>query len=93
LIGLNLQLSDSFTVLIKGKSTFFNRITGGSNAYVGNWPGMTVSLMQAQIKIDNQLTEVVDLPGIYDLNGFSDDEAVVQRFLENYKMSYRKSRT
>jgi ferrous iron transport protein B len=67
-----------------GKSTFFNRITGGSNAYVGNWPGMTVSLMQAQIKIDDQLAEVVDLPGIYDLNGFSDDEAVVQRFLENY---------
>lgn len=70
-----------------GKSTFFNRMTGGSNAYVGNWPGMTVSLLQAQIKIDNQLTEVVDLPGIYDLNGFSDDEAVVQRFLENYEIN------
>jgi ferrous iron transport protein B len=66
-----------------GKSTFFNRITG-SAAAVGNWPGMTVSFLQAQVKIDGKLTELVDLPGIYDLNGFSDDEKVVRHFLENF---------
>jgi ferrous iron transport protein B len=63
-----------------GKSTFFNRLTG-SAAAVGNWPGMTVSFLQAKVKIDGKLTELVDLPGIYDLNGFSDDEKVVRDFL------------
>ena len=66
-----------------GKSTFFNRLTG-STAAVGNWSGMTVSFLQAQIKLDGRLTELVDLPGIYDLNGFSDDEKVVRDFLEKF---------
>ncbi len=66
-----------------GKSTFFNRITG-SAAAVGNWPGMTVNFLQAQIKIDGKLTELVDLPGIYNLNGFSDDEKIVRDFLEKF---------
>ncbi|GAB4238605.1 MAG: ferrous iron transport protein B [Stanieria sp.] len=66
-----------------GKSTFFNRLTG-SAAAVGNWPGMTVSFLQAQLKIDGKLTELVDLPGIYDLNGYSDDEKVVRHFFENF---------
>jgi ferrous iron transport protein B len=66
-----------------GKSTFFNRITG-SSAFVGNWPGITVSFLQAQVKINGELTEFVDLPGIYDLSGFSEDEKVVRRFLEKY---------
>ena len=65
-----------------GKSTFFNRFTG-ANASIGNWPGMTVDLMMAKIKLGEEEAEVVDLPGIYDLRGFSEDEAVVRRFLEN----------
>ena len=63
-----------------GKSTFFNRLTG-ANASIGNWPGMTVDLMAAKIKLGQQETQVVDLPGIYDLRGFSEDEEVVRRFL------------
>jgi ferrous iron transport protein B len=66
-----------------GKSTFFNRITKASAA-VGNWPGITVALLQAQITIGGILTEFIDLPGIYDLSGFSEDEAVVRHFLENF---------
>ena len=65
-----------------GKSTFFNRFTG-ANASIGNWPGMTVDLMMAKIKLGEEEAEVVDLPGIYDLRGFSEDEAVVRRFLES----------
>lgn len=63
-----------------GKSTFFNRLTG-ANANVGNWPGITVDLMTANIKMGGQETQVVDLPGIYDLRGFSEDEEVVRKFL------------
>jgi ferrous iron transport protein B len=65
-----------------GKSTFFNRLTG-ANASIGNWPGITVDLLAAKIKLGKQQTQVVDLPGIYDLRGFSEDEEVVRRFLES----------
>ncbi len=65
-----------------GKSTFFNRITGAS-ARVGNWPGVTVDLMSARLLLGGDMVELVDLPGIYDLHGFSDDEQVVRHFLEN----------
>lgn len=68
-----------------GKSTFFNRLTSAS-AFVGNWPGITVDLLQARIKIKEQEVECVDLPGIYDLNGFSEDEKVVQTFLDNFSL-------
>jgi ferrous iron transport protein B len=64
-----------------GKSTFFNRLTG-ANASIGNWPGITVDLLVAKIKLGLQEIQVVDLPGIYDLRGFSEDEEVVRRFLE-----------
>jgi ferrous iron transport protein B len=63
-----------------GKSTFFNRLTGAS-ARVGNWPGVTVDLLGAKVLIGANMVEVVDLPGIYDLQGFSEDEQVVRRFL------------
>lgn len=65
-----------------GKSTFFNRLTGAS-ARVGNWPGVTVDLLGAKILLAADMVEVVDLPGIYDLHGFSEDELVVRHFLEN----------
>ena len=65
-----------------GKSTFFNRLTGSSSR-VGNWPGVTVDLLSARVVLGGQSVEVVDLPGIYDLHGFSDDEQIVRRFLEN----------
>lgn len=65
-----------------GKSTFFNRLTGAS-ARVGNWPGVTVDLLSAKILAGDTIAEVVDLPGIYDLRGFSDDEEVVRDFLRN----------
>ena len=63
-----------------GKSTFFNRLTGAS-ARVGNWPGVTVDLLGAKVLIGANMVEAVDLPGIYDLQGFSEDEEVVRRFL------------
>ncbi|TVQ44925.1 MAG: ferrous iron transport protein B [Gloeocapsa sp. DLM2.Bin57] len=69
-----------------GKSTFFNRITG-AGAAVANWPGLTVDLLKASIKMNQESVEFVDLPGIYDLNGYSEDERVVQKFLETYSVN------
>ena len=65
-----------------GKSTLFNRITGAS-ARVGNWPGITVDLMSAKVLMGGHIAELIDLPGLYDLHGFSDDEQVVRHFLSN----------
>ena len=65
-----------------GKSTLFNRISGAS-ARVGNWPGITVDLMSAKILIGGHIANLIDLPGIYDLHGFSEDEQVVRHFLVN----------
>jgi len=65
-----------------GKSTLFNRLTGG-NAHIANWPGLTVDLQRGSIRAgrDGRPWDVVDLPGIHDLSGGSEDEAIVQRFL------------
>ena len=65
-----------------GKSTLYNRLTGG-NAQIANWPGLTVELLRGAMPSDRQRRpyQLVDLPGIHDLSGSSEDEAVVQRFL------------
>lgn len=68
-----------------GKSTLFNRLSGAS-ARVGNWPGITVDLMSAKIFAGGHIAELIDLPGLYDLHGFSDDEQVVRHFLSQHSV-------
>ncbi|MCX5955536.1 MAG: ferrous iron transport protein B [Cyanobacteria bacterium] len=65
-----------------GKSTLFNRLTGG-HAHIANWPGLTVDLLRGRLPADSEGRpfELVDLPGVHDLSGRSEDEAIVQRFL------------
>lgn len=63
-----------------GKSTLFNRLTGLSQR-TGNWPGLTVELAHAKIVLGGHMVELVDLPGVHDLTGYSDDEAVVRQVI------------
>jgi ferrous iron transport protein B len=63
-----------------GKSTLFNRLSGAS-ARVANWPGMTVDVTTARVALGAELVKLADLPGVYSLDGHSDDEALVRRFL------------
>ena len=65
-----------------GKSTLFNRLTGSASR-VGNWPGITVELLSGKILLANEMVEIIDLPGIYDMHGFSEDEQVVRHFLHD----------
>jgi len=67
-----------------GKSTLFNRLTGG-HAHIANWPGLTVDLLRGRLPADaeGRPFELVDLPGVHDLSGRSEDEAIVQRFLRD----------
>jgi ferrous iron transport protein B len=64
-----------------GKSTLFNRLTG-VQAKVANWPGMTVDLLTAKVILGGRTVEMVDLPGLYSLHGFGEDERLVRHFLE-----------
>ncbi len=69
-----------------GKSTLFGRLTG-VRAKVANWPGMTVDLLAAKTILGGHTVEMVDLPGLYSLHGFGEDERVVRHFLEQEPVS------
>ena len=60
-----------------GKTTLYNALTG-SNQYVGNWPGVTVDKKEGFFED----VKVVDLPGIYAMDTFSNEEKVSKKFLE-----------
>ncbi len=62
-----------------GKTTVFNILTG-SKQYVGNWPGVTIEKKEGFI---NEEIKIVDLPGIYAMDTFSNEEKVSKRFLES----------
>lgn len=62
-----------------GKTTVFNILTG-SNQYVGNWPGVTIDRKEGFL---NNNIKIVDLPGIYAMDTFSNEEKVSKEFLEN----------
>ncbi len=64
-----------------GKTTLFNQLTG-SNQHVGNFPGVTVERKDGAIRGYKGVT-VVDLPGIYSLSPYSNEEIVTRDFLIN----------
>ncbi|MDY3036164.1 MAG: ferrous iron transport protein B [Absicoccus sp.] len=66
-----------------GKTTLFNQLTG-SNQHVGNFPGVTVERKSGAIK-GHPDTEVVDLPGIYSLSPYTNEEIVSRRFVLEQK--------
>ncbi|WP_291650803.1 ferrous iron transport protein B [Clostridium sp.] len=61
-----------------GKTTVFNALTG-SKQYVGNWPGVTIDKKYGFINKDMKL---VDLPGIYAMDTYSNEEKIARAFLE-----------
>lgn len=61
-----------------GKTTVFNLLTS-SNQYVGNWPGVTIDKKEGFLGKD---IKIVDLPGIYAMDTFSNEEKVSKEFLE-----------
>lgn len=62
-----------------GKTTLFNRLTG-SNQHVGNFPGVTVDRKDGAI-IAHENTLVTDLPGIYSLSPYTNEEIVSREFI------------
>ena len=66
-----------------GKTTLFNALTG-SNQHVGNFPGVTVDQKVGNIRGQKDCT-VVDLPGIYSLRPYTQEEIVTRDYILNEK--------
>ena len=66
-----------------GKTTLFNQLTG-ANQHVGNFPGVTVDRKDGTIRNHPEAT-VTDLPGIYSLSPYSNEEIVTRDFLLDSK--------
>ena len=64
-----------------GKTTLFNALTG-SNQHVGNFPGVTVEQKSGEIK-GQKGCEIVDLPGIYSMRTYTQEEIVAHDFIMN----------
>lgn len=62
-----------------GKTTMFNSLTG-TVQYVGNWPGVTVEKKEGKVKGSKDLI-VTDLPGIYSLSPYTNEEVVSRDYL------------
>ncbi len=62
-----------------GKTTLFNQLTG-ANQHVGNFPGVTIDQKSGFLKKNNK-AKVVDLPGIYSLSPYSDEEIVSRKYI------------
>lgn len=62
-----------------GKTTLFNQLTG-ANQHVGNFPGVTVDRKDGAIK-GYPNTQVTDLPGIYSMSPYTNEEIVSRNFV------------
>ena len=67
-----------------GKTTLFNSLTGAT-AKTGNWPGVTVEKKEGTYKLDGEVINIVDLPGIYSLSPYSPEEIVSRNYILNEK--------
>ncbi len=66
-----------------GKTTLFNQLTG-SNQHVGNFPGVTVDSKMGEIRGEKGCA-VVDLPGIYSIRPYTNEEIVTRKFILSEK--------
>ena len=67
-----------------GKTCLFNLLTG-SMQRVGNYPGVTVELVSGEAKFGDEKVEIIDLPGTYSLNAYSQEEVVARNFIVDEK--------
>ena len=75
-----------------GKSSLYNALTGG-DAHVGNYPGITVDILEGDVTLPSGAHAVVaDLPGFYSVEATVDtttDEGVARAFLDTVQKSGR----
>lgn len=69
-----------------GKTTLFNALTG-ANQRVGNWPGVTVERKEGKYVYNGKNITVVDLPGVYSLDGEDGDSGLDEVVARDYLLS------
>jgi ferrous iron transport protein B len=77
-IGIRRRVSTTLAIIgnpNSGKSTLFNRLTG-LHQTTGNYPGVTVEKHSGTVQLESTAIDLVDLPGIYCLGGYSADERI-----------------
>lgn len=67
-----------------GKTTLFNTLSK-SNNHVGNWHGVTVEVAKKNFLYANEKYMLYDLPGIYSLRNYTEEERVAMQFLQEHK--------
>ncbi len=67
-----------------GKSTLINAIAG-TRLKVGNWSGVTVDKMEAELEYDDSVIRLVDLPGAYSLSPYTQEQIIARNYLVNEK--------
>ncbi|WOF17160.1 ferrous iron transport protein B [Methanoplanus sp. FWC-SCC4] len=63
-----------------GKSLIFNQLTG-IGVEISNFPGTTIGMYSGSVCYQNERFEIVDFPGIYSLDGVSEEETEVRQCL------------
>ena len=63
-----------------GKTTLFNTLTK-SHEKASNWHGVTVAEKLKKFKFGQEEYAAIDLPGMYSLNGFSNEEKIANNYL------------
>ncbi len=67
-----------------GKSTLFNRITGG-DVHVANWPGVTLQRSEGKTEHHGVDLKIIDLPGTYSLSAQDIGEKIAREFIVEEK--------
>lgn len=70
-----------------GKTTIFNALTG-ANYKVANYPGVTVERREKDMIYNGYTYDLIDLPGVYSLSAYSQDEVVACDVLLNEKPDF-----
>ena len=65
-----------------GKTALINEIAG-SKLKVGNWPGVTVEKKEAQFFYEDEEIFLIDLPGVYSLSPYSNEEIITRDYIIN----------
>jgi len=65
-----------------GKSVVFSRLTG-IRVMASNYPGTTVSYARGDMKLEDEIAEVIDVPGTYTLEPTTEAEEIATQMLSS----------
>jgi ferrous iron transport protein B len=70
-----------------GKSVVFNYLTG-LHQHIGNWAGKTIEKKEGTLYFRGYTIDILDLPGIYSLNTYSEEEVISREYIVHQKPEF-----